>query len=77
MPTRRRYSAAALDRSSPDAAAVAQAHLAHIAMLREARAHHRAITHELRIYFDSVAAETVPEGFRDLLREETDEESRR
>jgi hypothetical protein len=73
MVMRRKYSADAIGQSS-DGAAVMQAHLSHIASLREARAHHRAITFELRSYFDSVAAESVPDGFRNLLTEEPSEE---
>lgn len=73
MIARRKYSTS--DQSSANAATIAQAHLAHIAALREARAHHRAITHELRTYYDSVAAEAVPDGFLRLLVEETNSES--
>lgn len=75
MVLRRKYSAEAIGQSPPDQAPIVQAHLAHIASLREARVHHRAITLELRSYFDSVAAETVPDGFRNLLTEGTSEES--
>jgi hypothetical protein len=74
MIARRKYSADAIGRSTPEEALVIQAHLAHIASLREARMHHRAITLELRSYFDSVAAETVPDGFRNLLTEGAGEE---
>jgi hypothetical protein len=75
MVIRRKYSAETIGQSSPERAAIMQARLAHIASLREARVHHRAITLELRSYFDSVAAETVPDGFRNLLTEGASEES--
>jgi hypothetical protein len=72
---RRKHSAAVFEPSSPDALAVTQAHLAHIATLREARAHHRAITHELKAYFEAVATEVVPEHLLNSLNEPTDERS--
>lgn len=66
---RRKFSAIGSD-PQRDAATLAQAHLAHIASLREARIHHRAIAHELRSFYDSVAAETVPAGFFQIFLED-------
>ena len=54
-------------------AAIAEAHLAHIAVLREARVHHRVISQELKIYFDSVAAETIPDQLLSSLDEGRDQ----
>lgn len=60
---------------SPDAQGVGgidnelieKAHLSHIAMLRAARVQHKAIARGLQVYFDSVAAEQVPDEFLDIL----------
>ena len=46
---------------------IEKAHLSHIAMLRAARIRHKAIARGLQVYFDSVAAEQVPEEFLDIL----------
>jgi hypothetical protein len=73
--TRQKYSAATFDQSSPEATAIAQAHLGHIAMLREMRAHHRAIGRELQIYFEAVAAEPVPVQLLNSLTQSRDEET--
>lgn len=56
----------------PDPVA-AKAHMMHLAMLREARIQHRAITVELRAFYNSVAAEDVPERFRCCLQREVSE----
>lgn len=72
---RRKYSAEAFEPSSPDALAVAQAHLAHIATLREARAYYRVITHELREYFEAVATEAVPDHLLNSLDDPKSERS--
>ena len=69
MVGRRKFSAVGLD-PQRDPALLAQAHLAHIASLREARVQHRAIAHELRSFYDSVAAETIPAGFLQLFSED-------
>lgn len=55
-----------------DPVVLAQAHIAHVASLREARVHHLAITLELRSFYDSVAAEAVPSVFFDLLSDGTE-----
>jgi hypothetical protein len=73
MVMKRRHSAAVFDQSSPDAVAIAQAHLAHIAVLRGARLQHRAITNELRTYFEAVATEAVPDQLLNSLNEPKDE----
>jgi hypothetical protein len=54
---------------------IAQAHLAHVALLREARVHHKAIALEIRTFYDSVAAEAVPNKFLALLRDDPVDES--
>ena len=63
MVPRQRY-ATSLECSSRESVAAAQAHLA---ALREARAHHRAITLEIRNLFDAVAAEAVPSALVNAL----------
>jgi Anti-sigma factor NepR len=75
MAIRRKYSADYLALSPLDAAAMAQAPLAHVALLREVRAHHKAIAIELQTFYDSVAAETIPDEFLDFLKDETEEAS--
>lgn len=50
-------------------ATLAPAHLAHVTLLRKARTHHRAISQELRTFYEAVAAETVPAVFFELLRD--------
>lgn len=59
------------ERQTPYPGEIAQAHLAHVAMLREARVHHKAITLEIRNFYDSVAAEAVPQEFLILLQDES------
>lgn len=54
---------------SSDPTILAQAHLAHVTLLRRARTQHRAITQELRTFYDAVAAESVPTVFFELLRD--------
>ena len=56
-------------------AAMAQSHLAHIALLRQARVQHKAITLELRNFYDSVAAEAVPSEFLALIRDDAEEKA--
>jgi hypothetical protein len=46
---------------------IEKAHLSHIAMLRAARVRHKAIARGLQVYFDSVAAEQIPDEFLDIL----------
>jgi hypothetical protein len=75
MVIRRKYSAGYSAPSPLDAAAMAQAHLAHVALLREVRAHHEAITLKLQSLYDSVAAESIPDNFLNLLKDETEEVS--
>jgi hypothetical protein len=62
-----------LEQTSFHSGTLAQAHLAHITSLREARAHHKAITLELRSFYDAIAAETVPAGFLALLKDGVEE----
>jgi len=50
-----------------DSEFIEKSHLSHIAMLRAARVRHKAIARGLQSYFDSVAAEQVPEEFLDIL----------
>ena len=52
---------------------LAQLHLAHLASLRQARVHHKAIALELRNFFDSVAAEAGPSAFLTLIQDDAEE----
>lgn len=72
MASRRKLSAEPLEKLTVDHSTVARVHLAHIASLREARAHHKAITLGLRTLFDTVAAEAVPEGLLNALNDKTE-----
>jgi hypothetical protein len=67
MTARRKISPMKPDRAIVDPAITTQAHLGRIVSLREARIHHRAITLELRSFYDSVAAEAVPESLVNLF----------
>lgn len=72
MTTRRSLVPTALELSFTDTRPQAQSQLAHIALLRGARLHHKAIAIQVQKYYDSVASEAVPSAFLILLAEEND-----